>query len=219
LNTTRSQAALYAVDLSPWCGEGLDQVIPDFNHSHVLPPFLGEALTHAESSPYTVGALELVERFATTAERRLILSGLLDFRAAMRQLGFEQGFQWLDGSFVENIEALQGRAPGDIDVVSFVHVPAGLSATQTQAMMDANPDLFDKARCRARYQCDPMIINLGKRPDKLVQDVRYWYGLFSHRKGDHVWKGMLQVPMVSDDAAARALLNNPVLGDDHAAPA
>jgi hypothetical protein len=30
-----------------------------------------------------------------------------------------QGFQWLDGSFAEQIELLEGRPPKDIDVVSF----------------------------------------------------------------------------------------------------
>jgi len=193
-------------------------VIPPFNHSHVLPPFLGEKLTHAESSPYRASALELVHRFGDTAERRLILVGLLDYRATLRRLGFHQGFQWLDGSFVENIEVLQGRAPGDVDLVSFVHAPVGQSATQTQAMMDQNPDVFDKDRCKARYRCDTMILNLAKKPEKLVQDVRYWYGLFSHRKGDQVWKGMLHLPMDSDDELARALLDNPAVGDDDASP-
>ena len=174
-------------------------MIPEFNHSHVLPPFLGDALTHAESSPYAVDSIELAHRFGTSVERRTILSGLFRFRSALRSLGFVQGFQWLDGSFVENIEVLQGRAPRDLDVVSFVQIPAGLSATQTQAMMDANPDLFDKDRCRKRYRCDPMVINLSKKPEKLVQDVRYWYGLYSHRRGDHVWKGLLQLSLSSDD--------------------
>lgn len=194
-------------------------MIPAFNHSHVLPPFLGATLSHAEASPYNVSASELVQRFGATAERRTILSGLLDLRAALCQLGFIQGFQWLDGSFVEDIEQKEGRAPRDLDVVSFVHSPVGLSATQTQDMMSANPDLFVKERCKARYHCDPMVINLGKKPEKLVQDVRYWYGLYSHRRGDHVWKGLLQLPMVSDDDVARLLMDNPVLGDEDASAA
>lgn len=193
-------------------------MIPAFNHSHVLPPFVGDQLSHAESSPYQVTACELVSRFAGTAERRAILCGLLDYRAALRELGFSGGFQWLDGSFVENVEASQGRPPGDVDLVSFVYAPVGMSATQTQEMLDANSQLFVKEQCKARYCCDTMIVNLGKKPERLVQDVRYWYGLFSHRRGDHIWKGILQLPIDSDDEAARTLLNQPASGEKHASP-
>lgn len=193
-------------------------MIPAFNHSHVLPPFLGERLTGAESSPYITSALELTHRLGGTPERRAILAGLFDYRAALRALGFEQGFQWLDGSFVENIEAHQARAPNDIDLVSFVHAPSSLSAAQTQVLMDAHPDVFNKEQCKVRYRCDAMIVNLSKKPEKLVNDVRYWYGLFAYRRGDHVWKGMLQLPMVSDDDQARALLDNPSFGDGDASP-
>ena len=193
-------------------------MIPEFNHSHVLPPFLGDSVSYADASPYNVGALEVIERFASTPERRAILRGLLEMRDDLRQLGFTQGFQWLDGSFVENIETQEGRAPRDLDVVYFVHGPCGLSATQTQEMMTANPDLFVKERCRKRYRCDPMILNLGRKPERLVQDVRYWYGLFSHRR-DNVWKGFLQLPMVSDDTAAIQLLDNLSSGDGDASAA
>ena len=190
------------------CGKGVGEVIPEFNHSFVLPPFVGEQLTQAQGSPYHVTALELVQRFATSPERAVILRGLLDYRAELRGLGFVEGFQWLDGSFVENVEAHQSRTPNDVDVVTFAHAPTGLSNTAIQAMMNANPDIFVKERCKERFYCDPMVINLNKRPEKLVQDVRYWYGLFSHRRGDHVWKGMLQLPLQSDDEMARVILDN-----------
>jgi hypothetical protein len=38
--------------------------------------------------------------------------------------------------------------------------------------------------------------------------TRYWFGLFSHRRSDGIWKGMLQVRLedVADDAAAIAAL-------------
>jgi hypothetical protein len=194
-------------------------MIPAFNHSHVLPPFLGATVSYGEASPYITSAAELVQRFGFTPERRTILESFLALRAKMRRLGFAEGFQWVDGSFVENIEAHADRPPSDLDVVSFVHSPPGLSATQVQALMDANPDLFVKERCRDEYRCDLMVINLGKKPEKLVQDVRYWYGLFSHRRGDHVWKGLLQIPMVSDDERALSLLDNPATGDIDASTA
>lgn len=183
-------------------------MIPEFNHSFVLPPFVGEQLSHAQGSPYPVTALELVQRFATSSERGVILRGLLDYRAELCSLGFVKGFQWLDGSFVENVEAHQSRAPNDVDVVTFAYAPVGLASADIQALMDANKDLFVKECCREKFHCDPMMINLGKQPEKLVQDVRYWYGLFSHRRGDQVWKGILQLPLQSDDEVARVILNN-----------
>ncbi len=185
-------------------------MIPEFNHSFVLPPFVGEQLSHAQGSPYPVTALELAQRFATSPERGVILRGLLDYRAELCNLGFIEGFQWLDGSFVENVEAHQSRPPNDVDVVTFAHAPAGSSETD---ILGAYPSLFDKEHCLKRFHCDPVVIILGKRPEKLVQETRYWYGLFSHRRNDQVWKGMLQLPLQSNDEMARGILDNMDSGD------
>ena len=46
------------------------------------------------------------------------MAGFLDFRALLHSLGINTGFQWLDGSFMENVELLEQRAPKDIDVVT-----------------------------------------------------------------------------------------------------
>jgi hypothetical protein len=64
---------------------------------------------------------EVVLRYGVTAERAAILTGLLDYRAALRNVGIMDGFQWLDGSFVEDVEAIRSRPPSDIDVVTFAH--------------------------------------------------------------------------------------------------
>ena len=72
-------------------------------------------------SPYVVTISDVIRRYATSAERIEILVGLLKFRADLRTAGFIDGFQWFDGSFVENIEETRGRAPADIDVVTFAH--------------------------------------------------------------------------------------------------
>lgn len=183
-------------------------MIPEFNHSFVLPPFVGEQLTQAQGSPYPVTALELVRRFATSPERGVLLRALLEYRAALRELGFVEGFQWLDGSFVENVEAHQSRPPKDVDVVTFAHAPPGMSHDEINTMLAEHPSLFVREQIIERYRCDAFLIRLSKQPEKLVQDVRYWYGLFSHRRGDQVWKGMLQIPLQSDDNAAREILAN-----------
>jgi hypothetical protein len=133
---------------------------------------------------------------------------LLRYRAELRGLGFLQGFQWLDGSFVEDIEAREGRAPNDIDVVTFAHPPAGMSKAEINQMMTTRLDLFDQERCRQGFHCDTNVVNLTTSPEWLVTQTRYWYGLYSHRRGDALWKGLLQLPLDSDDVAARAMLDS-----------
>lgn len=182
-------------------------MIPPFNHSHVLPPFQGERLTSANSSPYLVGSSQLVQRFAVNAARCVILDGLLRYRAELRELGFLRGFQWLDGSFVEDVEAREGRAPGDIDLVTFAHPLAGMSKDDINAMMAARPDLFLREQCKENLHCDTSIVNMTTAPEWLVMQTRYWYGLYSHRRGDALWKGLLQLPLDSDDGDARVMLD------------
>lgn len=182
-------------------------MFPAFNHSHVLPPFEGDRLSSARSSPYPVTASALVQRLAGSPERCVILSGLFRYRAALRTLGFTQGFQWLDGSFVEDVEAREDRPPKDIDVVTFAHPPDGMPKEQVRQLLADHPDLFDHDQCKAGFHCDTSIVNLTTSPEWLVTQTRYWYGLFSHRRGDALWKGMLQLPLESDDEAATALLD------------
>jgi hypothetical protein len=181
-------------------------VIPNFNHSHVLPPFEGEKMASPHSSPYAVSTSELVQRFSINRQRCLVLDGLLRYRTALRELGFTQGFQWLDGSFVEDVEARENRAPRDIDVVTFTHPPAGMGKADINRMMAARPDLFDLDQCKQAFHCDTSIVNLATKPEWLVLQTRYWYGLYSHRRGDALWKGMLQLPLDSDDGMAHAML-------------
>ena len=182
-------------------------MIPAFNHSYVLPPFEGEHLTRARSSPYEVTATELTHRFAASARRRLILDGLLRYRGELRSLGFVRGFQWLDGSFVEDVEAREDRAPNDVDLVTFAHPPAGMTHAQINEMLSTRSDLFDRERCKKGFLCDAFLVNLTRSPERLVDDARYWYGLYSHRRGDALWKGLLQLPLDSDDDAARLMLD------------
>jgi hypothetical protein len=42
----------------------------------------------------------------------------------------------------------------------------------------------------------------------VVDDTRYWLGLFSHQRDTLLWKGILKVAMADDnDGAALTLLN------------
>ncbi|MCE9660594.1 MAG: hypothetical protein K8R60_18865 [Burkholderiales bacterium] len=183
-------------------------MIPAFNHSHVLPPFLGDSPKEsAGSSPYQATASELVARLGNTPERRLLLRGLFDYRQALHNLGFSDGFQWLDGSFVEDVEAHEARPPNDIDVVTFAQRPAGMDPAAVNAVVAANLDVFEPAKARVAYGCDAYVVQLDGRPEKLVIRTAYYHSLFSHRRGDNVWKGFLMLPLQSDDADALVTLN------------
>jgi hypothetical protein len=94
-------------------------LIPKFDHNNVIPPHLGNPSKREDLSPYRCTTLELCQTFGTTKERVLILKGLLEFRDRMTAFGIVQGFQWLDGSFTENIEKSEKRAPNDLDLVTF----------------------------------------------------------------------------------------------------
>lgn len=195
-------------------------MIPDFNHSHVLPPFLGgDPTVAAAGSPYLASMLELAQRFAHLPGRRRLLDGLVRYRADLAKLGFVRGFQWLDGSFSEDVEAQQERPPNDIDLVTFAYAPVGLSSADVVQVLAANADLFIASRARDKYGCDAYVVPLGKSAENLVKRTAYYFSLFSHRRGDHVWKGLLQIPLECDDAQARELLDNVNSGENDAATA
>lgn len=180
--------------------------LPSFTIDGVLPPFVGPDGPGGgaeDLSPYVVTALEMVRTLGKTPERRTILDGWLRHRAAMRAIGFDRGFQWLDGSFVED------KQPQDLDVVSFLYRPPGVRDRDAlAAMMHANLDLFLRPRVREVYSLDSFSIDLDGSPEGLVGTSRYFLSLFSHRRGDNLWKGMLQVRLedaADDDAALAAL--------------
>jgi hypothetical protein len=193
-------------------------MIPAFNHSHVLPPFLGgDPTASAAVSPYAVSSVGLVERFGHTVERRRLLAGLFAYRTALASHGFVRGFQWIDGSFVEDVEHASGRAPDDIDLVTFAHSPSGLSSGEISTLLNTNPDLFDAKQLKARFGCEGFLVPLDKSPERLVRRSSYYFNLFSHRRSDYVWKGMLHLPLDSDDTEAQIMLDNMTQGDPYVA--
>ncbi|MBO6030424.1 MAG: hypothetical protein J6Q22_03040 [Prevotella sp.] len=166
-------------------------MIPPFDHNNVLPPYINDqpAVPGAQS-PYECEILELCQRFATSPDRRSILKGFIQFRLDCLANNIK-GFQWIDGSFVENIEAVEARAPHDIDVVSFIV----LRDSAEESRIVANfPEFANFYLSKAKYCVDhyPLVINAD--PLWTVHYTKYWNMLFSHnRRG--VWKGMLQVPL------------------------
>lgn len=175
-------------------------MIPAFTHSGVLPPFVGEAHAHAGRSPYPTTMQELVARFGTTPQRRRILRGLSAYRRELRRLGFIEGFQWVDGSFIEDVETLRQRPPGDIDVVTFVR--ASRLNEPLSVIMDTNADLFDPALAKETFCCDAYIVDLDRPAPYLVQQAAYWSSLFAHQRSTLLWKGILRIDLADDDEVA-----------------
>jgi hypothetical protein len=185
-------------------------LIPNHSHDGVLPPFLpgGSPTEPGQVAPYKVDLSEFVQRYAETKERRGILEGLLAYRNALRSVGFTTGFQWLDGSFVEDCETNRGRPPGGIDIITFSVRPKEYAASGAwRAFIRSRPDLFDPEISKEKYKCDAYFVDLEVHPVHLVAQTRYWFGLFSHQRDTYLWKGMIEVPFVGDDKAVELLLN------------
>jgi hypothetical protein len=85
--------------------------IPAWTAEGVLPPIDAAQPVSTERSPYAVSLTDYVLRFGDTPGRRTVLDGLLRYRAALHALGLVSGFQWLDGSFLEHVERIEGRPP------------------------------------------------------------------------------------------------------------
>lgn len=186
--------------------------IPDWNPQGVLPPNDPVDPTAAERSPYTVSLTDLVLHFGTTEKRQTILGGLLGLRAALHAAGLAEGFQWVDGSYLEDIERTENRDPADIDVVTFFHLPEG--ETQ-QSFASAHPHLFNHADTKSRFHVDAYFVPLNDNPPEyLVERSAYWYSLWSHRRNGQ-WKGYLQIDLaITHDAIAVAELQNAIARGD-----
>ena len=182
------------------------KMIPSFTLSGALPPFTGDNPTSkASMSPYETSMSSIVQRFGTSAERLEIPVGLIRYRQALRDFGFTAGFQWIDGSFVEDVERTRNRAPQDIDLVTFARL-TGVSQAELKIKVQQNQGLFLPKETRRQYQCDAYLVQLDKEASLLVDDTRYWFGLFSHQRTTSLWKGMLKLDLQSDDTQALQLL-------------
>lgn len=175
--------------------------IPAFDHNLVLPPHLGDPVNLSHLSPYPCTTADLCRRFGATAERRAILRKFLDFRERLRVEGLTTGFQWLDGSFLEDVETRESRPPKDLDVVTvywgYDHAfQANLISTFAEF---ANPIL-----AKTTYSLDHYPFDAGFDPTVTLEYTRYWILLFSHNRLG-VWKGMLRIELNTpiEDATAR----------------
>lgn len=180
-------------------------MIPKWNNAGVLPPIWpGEQGHSYKRSPYHVSISDVINSFAFSQSRREILKGFLNYRNALYQGGILQGFQWINGSFIENVEILENRAPNDLDVVTFFHLPHGMNQKE---MFQKHSYLFMTDRIKQQFKVDGYICLLGEPMDtRHVQYISYWYSMWSHRRNG-LWKGFLQVGLSQneDELAHKAL--------------
>jgi len=181
--------------------------IPQFDHNLVLPPHIGNPAHGSDLvSPYPATTIELVNRFATSNERVSILKGFLQFRAQLQNFGLINGFQWLDGSFLEDIETQENRAPRDLDLITMYW---GYDREFQLLLVNALPEFRDKDLAKKSYLIDHFGFDAGESPSFTIELTRYWVQLFTHNR-NKVWKGMIRIGLntPADDGIAMQLLLN-----------
>ncbi|KAI3589781.1 hypothetical protein D9X30_5364 [Cupriavidus sp. U2] len=161
--------------------------IPAWNDARVLPPVTGPHPGSMERSPYHVSLVALVERFATSSHRCRLLQGLLAFRKALHEAGICNGFQWIDGSFSEDIESLEWRPPRDIDVVTFLEDHA-----EVHGKLPGH--LLDQQFVKRHFMVDGYWVDSSISMRDLICLSTYWYSLWSHRRSLQ-WKGFLEIDL------------------------
>ena len=188
--------------------------VPDWDQRGLLPPNLGVPTETISSPPYPVRLTEVALRFSNSETRRQLLGGMLDFRQAMHNAGLERGFQWINGSFVEDTIQRRGREPADIDIVTFFHIPHGSSQSELIARF---PELFNPISVKSQYGVDAYFVALDVE-DKfyLAKLIAFWNNLWHHtREGER--KGYLAIDLaICEDGEARTLLNHK--SENEAAP-
>jgi hypothetical protein len=184
-------------------------VIPEFTQSGVLPPFI-EGQSPVESgamAPFKVSLADFVEKFSTSEHRVEILRGFLAYRSEFKKIGLVSGFQWIDGSFVENVEKNRSRPPSDIDIVTFAERPVVNDEEAWANMANSRLDLFHPELAKNKYMCDAYFVDLMLPSRVIVNRTSYWFGLFSHQKESYLWKGMLEISLSDDEETALKVIN------------
>jgi len=180
-------------------------MIPDFNHNNVIPPFVSNPTNRNDLSPYLCNILEFCTKFATSKERIEILEGYIAFREKMNNFGIIDGFQWLDGSFTENIESSESRPPKDLDLITFykMFIPIDERNRIFNNILTNFNEFLDPKISKTVYKLDHYGIDYGYSPDATIEQARYWIQLFSHNRLN-IWKGMLRIELNTPDIDQQA---------------
>lgn len=170
-----------------------------WNIHGVIPPVVGNGAS-TDRSPYSMPMLEFIQMFATSIERIKILNGLLNYRAKLYEIGINKGFQWVNGSFTENVEVLRDRPPNDIDVVSFCDFTSVANDPLTK-----NQCIFDNTQAKQQYNVDGYFVDLNQTLGQAVERATYWYSMWSHQRQTEIWKGFFSIALGDDVTALQHL--------------
>lgn len=165
--------------------------IPDFDHNNVIPPHLGNPTEPSHLSPYECSILDLCHKFAFSKDRIEILKGLVKFRQRINENGIIYGFQWLDGSFLENIEKSENRPPNDLDIITFF---GGLTSENQSLIIASFPEFADSILSKNSFKLDHYPVDYSYHPYFTVERTRYWIQLFTHKRNG-IWKGILRLSL------------------------
>ena len=140
------------------------------------------------------------------------MRNLISYRQIITSAGYTRGIQFIDGSFVENVESHSGRSPADIDVFSILNAPQRYIENPrdwpTTGLPFWQAEIVDRERNKQRFALDTYGLLFEELPPLgLIQGTIYWYGLFSHQRGTLAWKGFaaLQLDPMDDQSALAAL--------------
>jgi hypothetical protein len=132
--------------------------LPSFDMRGLLPPFVGSDAVTVDRSPYWTTMPELVAAMGTTRHRRQLLRNLITYRGLLAGEGYIGGIQFIDGSFVENVEINSNRPPSDIDVFSVLNVPpkyiTDMAAWQTAGLPFWQREVIDRSLNKLRFSLD-----------------------------------------------------------------
>jgi len=124
----------------------------------------------------------------------------------MTASGIITGFQWLNGSFMEDVETSKRRPPNDLDLITFF---GGLSEDEIDNILATFPEFGSPALSKINFHLDHYAIDYTIDPILTIEQTRYWQQLFSHNR-NRVWKGILQLPLNTeiDDRQSLVYLNS-----------
>jgi hypothetical protein len=184
--------------------------LPTFDARGVLPAFIGpNATKHATRSPFKATIHDLVTRFAYTKERATLLLGLNAYRERLFDRGFIDGMQWIDGSFVEDVERLHSRPPRDIDLITLFRRPKRYAANLKSWKEDFEKkiffDLFEPNANKFSFNCDTYALDLDGKSESIIEQSAYWLGLFSQQRTTQHTKGIVSIPLASNLSEFRAV--------------
>ena len=163
--------------------------IPDFDHNNVLPPYIGNPTRSNNVSPFCCSSLEFCKRFNTSSTRIKLLKHYLQFRAKLNEFQIS-GFQWIFGSFTENVETSRNKDPEDIDVVTFYDV----DVNNFEIIKNNFPEFIYRNQAKNKYKIDSLLVNLNYPPKDIVSHTAFWMNFFSHTR-HNVWKGGLLIEL------------------------